>query len=109
MLEPITITDNAHKAIEKRVSSGPDGTIGLRLSVRPTGCSGNSYQMGYVSSEEDTSTDDKFGKLYIAKTLSWMLFGMEIDYGTDKLGNESFQFKNPNEKGRCGCGESFQV
>lgn len=109
MLDPITLTENAKNAIEKRLKTAPEGTVGLRLSVKPTGCSGNSYAMEYVTKEDDLSTDDNFGDLYIAKTLSWMMFGMEIDYGTDELGNEAFQFKNPNEKGRCGCGESFQV
>lgn len=109
MLNPITITENAETAIESRLKTAPEGTIGLRLNVKPTGCSGNSYAMEYVSADDDLSGDDQFGHLYIAKTLSWMMFGMEIDYGIDDLGNESFQFKNPNEKGRCGCGESFQV
>lgn len=109
MMDPINITENAHNAIAKRIESGPEGTIGLRLNVKPTGCSGNSYIMEYVSKEDNIAQDDQFGDLYIAKTLSWMMFGMEIDYGIDELGNESFQFNNPNEKGRCGCGESFQV
>ena len=109
MINPITITENAEKAIQKRLETAPDGTIGLRLNVKPTGCSGNSYAMEYVSKDDDLSSDDQFGALYIAKTLSWMMFGMEIDYDTDDLGNEAFQFRNPNEKGRCGCGESFQV
>ncbi len=109
MIPPITITDKAKAAIATRMESAPAGTIGLRLHVKPTGCSGNSYAMEYVSTDDDISTDDVFEGLYIAKTLSWMMFGMEIDYASDDLGNEAFQFKNPNEKGRCGCGESFQV
>ena len=109
MLDPITITKSAEKAITERLKTAPDGTQGIRLNVKPTGCSGNAYTMEYVGSDEDISQDDQFGDLYIAKTLSWMLFGIEIDYAVDELGNEGFQFNNPNEKGRCGCGESFQV
>ncbi len=109
MSEIITITENAQKAIAARLEKAPEGTIGLRLNVKPSGCSGNSYAMEYVSSKEDLSNDDQFENLYIAKTLSWMLFGMTIDYGMDELGNETFKFDNPNEKGRCGCGESFQI
>ena len=109
MKDPITLTEPARQAIERRLQSAPEGIIGLRLGIKSTGCSGNSYKMDYVTSGEDVSADDVFGRLYIAKTLSWMMFGMEIDYGVDDLGNERFLFKNPNEKGRCGCGESFQV
>lgn len=109
MKEPITITDDARVAMERRIAGGPTGTRGLRLSVKPTGCSGNSYAMEYVGEGDDVSGDDIFGVLYVPKTVSWMLFGIEIDYGSNELGNETFIFKNPNETGRCGCGESFRV
>lgn len=110
---PIHITTQAAKAINSRIERAPDGTIGLRLNVKPTGCSGNSYAMEYVTQDHDISGDDCFEQkgatLFVPKTVSWMLFGIEIDFGMDELGNESFQFINPNEVGRCGCGESFQV
>lgn len=108
-MEPITITDDAKSAIKSRINKGPEGTIGLRLSVKPSGCSGNSYKMEYVGEADDVSGDDVFGDLFVPKMHSWMLFGMVIDYGSDDLGNEAFRFSNPNETGRCGCGESFMV
>lgn len=110
---PITITDEAAMAISRRVEKGPEGTVALRLNVKPTGCSGNSYAMEYVSREDNTDGDDRFEQkgavLYVPRTASWMLFGLTIDYGMDELGNETFQFTNPNETARCGCGESFRV
>jgi len=69
--------------------------------------------MEYIAPGEDLSGDDVFEqagtKLYIPKVHSWMLFGMTVDYGVDELGSARFEFSNPNESGRCGCGESFHV
>lgn len=110
---PIEITNKAEAQILKLLSDAPDGTQGVRLTVKPTGCSGNSYSMEFIKSDEELSADDKFesenAALYIPKVHSWMLFGMRVDYIIDELGNARFDFTNPNESGRCGCGESFHV
>jgi len=108
--QPVIISDKAaEKIIEKTALNS--AAIGLRLTVKSTGCSGNSYQMEHVL-EEDLSKDDRFehngAVLYIPKIHSWMLFGTEIDYEEDSL-HAGFTFTNPNEAGRCGCGESFTV
>jgi len=112
-MNPINITENAARQLNKLLSKAPEGTQGLRLNIKPTGCSGNSYAMDYIKADADLSLDEPFeahgATLYIPKIHSWMLFGMMIDYVTDELGNSRFDFINPNETGRCGCGESFQV
>lgn len=109
MMTPIKITDDAIAAIREKTAA-KDGAKGLRLTIKSTGCSGYSYQMEYAM-EEDAG-DDKIESggavLYIPKTASWMLFGMEIGFAADKMGS-GFTFTNPNETGRCGCGESFSV
>ena len=111
--QPIQITEKAAGHIASLMSNAPDGTKGLRLTVKATGCSGNSYNMEYVSSDDDLTKDENFeengAQIFIPKLYSWMLFGTTIDYITDELGNARFDFINPNEVGRCGCGESFQV
>lgn len=110
MQEPVQITDNAVSKIIEKTAINPEA-VGLRLTVKATGCSGNSYQMEHVT-EEDLSKDDRFEKngavLYIPKIHSWMLFGTEIDYEESDI-SSGFIFTNPNEAGRCGCGESFTV
>lgn len=112
-MTPITITENAALQIINLLSKAPEGTKGVRLNIKPTGCSGNSYAMEYIKPETDITQDEPFEShgavLYIPKIHSWMLFGMTIDYVTDDLGNSRFDFTNPNESGRCGCGESFHV
>lgn len=109
-MDAIKISDDAVGAIKDKVS-GKDGAKGLRLTIKSTGCSGHSYQMEYAM-VENLSADDKIEKdgavLYIPKTNSWMLFGMEIGFAQDKM-SSGFTFTNPNETGRCGCGESFSV
>lgn len=110
MQEPVQITNNAVSKIIEKTAINPEA-VGLRLTVKATGCSGNSYQMEHVT-EEDLSKDDRFEKngavLYIPKIHSWMLFGTEIDYEESDI-SSGFIFTNPNEAGRCGCGESFTV
>ncbi len=110
---PIQITDKAAAQIQSLMSKAPEGVQGVRLNVKPTGCSGNSYEMEYIKADEDLSGDDCFEQndvnLYIPKIHSWMLFGITVDYTVDELGNARFDFLNPNESGRCGCGESFHV
>lgn len=113
MNSPIIITEKAASQINKLLAKAPDGSKGVRLNIKPTGCSGNSYAMEYIKADENVMGDDKFdmngAELYIPKMHSWMLFGMSVDYITDELGNSRFDFSNPNETGRCGCGESFHV
>ncbi len=109
-MKPLQITDKAAEQIKAKIDQ-KDGAVGLRLTVATTGCSGNSYKMEHVL-EEDLSKDDKFEQggavLYVPKMHSWMLFGTVVDYEEGKLSN-GFTFTNPNEAGRCGCGESFTV
>ncbi len=113
MSNPITITDKAAGHMKVLLEKAPKGTQGLRLNVKPTGCSGNSYHMEYIKADEALSGDDVFeqngASIYIPKIHSWMLFGMSVDYISDDLGGARFDFSNPNETSRCGCGESFHV
>lgn len=112
-MQPITLTEKAADQIKSLLANAPEGTQGLRLGIKQTGCSGNSYNMEYIPADADLTADEGFdghgATLYVPKIHSWMLFGMEVDYITDDLGNARFDFSNPNESGRCGCGESFHV
>ena len=109
-MTPIKITPSAAKAIREK-TEGKDGAKGLRLTIKSTGCSGYSYSMEYAM-EENLAADDRLEvegcALFIPKISSWMLFGMEIGYEEGKMGS-GFTFTNPNESGRCGCGESFSI
>ena len=85
-------------------------TAGIRIGVRSKGCSGMSYTLEYAEKQEpmDEVVDTEGVKLLIDPKASLFLIGTEMDYEEEKL-KQGFVFKNPNEKGRCGCGESFHV
>lgn len=109
-MEPIKLTDDAVVAIKDKIG-GRENVFGLRLTIKTTGCSGYSYNMVYAM-EENLEDDDKIERdgavLYVPKIHSWMLFGMEIGFEQDQM-KSGFTFTNPNESGRCGCGESFSI
>jgi iron-sulfur cluster assembly protein len=105
----ITLTDAAADRVQTFLQNRGKG-VGLRLGVKTTGCSGMAYVLEFADEvrEEDTVFEDHGVKVIVdAKSLVY-LDGTQLDYRKEGL-NEGFQFKNPNEKDRCGCGESFNV
>lgn len=84
--------------------------IGLRLGVRTTGCSGMAYVLEFVDqlNEEDQIFEHDGVKVIIDPKSLVYLDGTELDFAKEGL-NEGFKFNNPNVKGECGCGESFNV
>ncbi|MBL3528461.1 MAG: iron-sulfur cluster assembly protein IscA [gamma proteobacterium endosymbiont of Lamellibrachia anaximandri] len=105
----ITITEAAAKHVQQFLSSRGKG-IGIRLAVRTSGCSGMAYEMEFADElgEDDQVFEDLGVKVIIDPKSLVYLDGTEIDYTKEGL-NEGFKFNNPNAKGECGCGESFQV
>ena len=107
----ITVTDTASKKIKQQLTKRGKG-VGIRLGVRTTGCSGLAYTMEYVDSYEaevgvTNFAQKEFVILVDAKSLVY-LNGLTMDWVRNGL-NEGFDFINPNERDRCGCGESFRV
>jgi iron-sulfur cluster assembly protein len=105
----ITVTNTAGNRIKKNLTQRGSG-MGIRLGVRTTGCSGLAYVLEYVDTlaPEDTAFEqDGFVVVVDPKSLT-LMDGLEVDYVRQGL-NEGFEFKNPNEKDRCGCGESFRI
>ena len=105
----ITLTDAAADHVKLYIASRGKG-LGVRLGVRTNGCSGMAYVVEYADRLEDSDQvfEDKGVKLVIDPKSLVYLEGTELDFGKEGL-NEGFRFNNPNEKGRCGCGESFSV
>ena len=107
----ITVTDTASKKIKLNLERRGKGA-GIRIGVRTTGCSGLAYTMEYVDSYEAEVGVTNFAQkdfvlLVDAKSLVY-LNGLTMDWVRNGL-NEGFDFINPNERDRCGCGESFRV
>ena len=105
----ITLTPAAEQHVTKHLEHRAKG-VGIRLGVRTTGCSGLSYVLEFVDSAE--AEDEVFHcgdiKLIIDPKSLVYLDGTQLDYVKEGL-NEGFEFKNPNVKDECGCGESFHV
>jgi len=84
--------------------------VGLRLGVKQTGCSGFAYVVSYADEvgASDTVFDDAGVKVIVDADSLRYVDGTQIDFVRQGL-NEAFKFRNPNVKGECGCGESFNV
>jgi iron-sulfur cluster assembly protein len=105
----ITLTDRANRKIQQVILKRGRGA-GIRLGVKTTGCSGLAYVLEYVdeANEDDKCIDCNNCKIFVDAKSCPYLEGMEIDYMREGL-NEGFKFNNPNERDKCGCGESFRV
>ena len=105
----ISLTEPAAKKIKQQIAKRGHG-IGIRLGVKTTGCSGLAYVLEYVDCEkpEDQHIECQGCMIFIDPKACPYIKGMTVDYVRNGL-NEGFEFKNPNSKGECGCGESFRV
>jgi iron-sulfur cluster assembly protein len=105
----ITLTESAAARVNKFIANRGKG-LGLRLGVKTNGCSGMAYVMEFVDDlqSEDTVFESLGVKVIVDPKALVYLDGTEVDYAREGL-NEGFKFSNPNEKARCGCGESFTV
>jgi len=105
----ISLTDAASKKIQQTLTRRGSGE-GIRLGVKTTGCSGLAYVLEYVDTPqaEDQCFDCVGCKIFVDPKSCVYLQGLTVDYVRQGL-NEGFQFNNPNERDRCGCGESFRV
>lgn len=110
MPSPVTITSAASERIKALLASRGKPSQGIRVGVRTKGCSGLSYTIEYADEigKYDEVVDAGDYKLLIDPKAVMFIIGTEMDFIEDKL-KSGFVFRNPNEKGRCGCGESFHV
>ena len=106
----ILFTDTARTKIKRLLEKR--GGIGIRLAVKTTGCSGLAYVLEYVDTHAGDISTINYAQadfsVLVDKKHEVYLDGMTVDYVRQGL-NEGFEFSNPNERDRCGCGESFRV
>ena len=106
----ITFTDTARNKIQKLVTT--KNYAGIRLGVKTTGCSGLAYVLEYVREYVDDQYVMNYAQpefvVLVNQKDNVYLQNMTVDYVRQGL-NEGFEFRNPNERDRCGCGESFRV
>ncbi|HQT78254.1 MAG: Fe-S cluster assembly protein HesB [Rhodospirillales bacterium 20-64-7] len=105
----MTLTDAAADRLRALYEKGEQGKL-LRIAVKTKGCSGLSYDMSWTDepAPSDEVVSDKGLTVLVDRKASLFLIGTVMDYEVKSL-TSGFTFTNPNEKGRCGCGESFHV
>lgn len=106
----ITLTDAAAERARALLARAETPAKGLRLAVSNKGCSGLSYVVEYADGPRkfEEVVEVKGVTIFIDPKAIMYLVGAEMDYVEGML-KSGFEFRNPNEKGRCGCGESFHV
>lgn len=106
----ISLTEPAYAKVKKLLQA--KNYAGIRLGVKTTGCSGLAYVLEYVHDHQINDSDINYAQqdfvVLVDKKHDVYLQGITMDYVRQGL-NEGFEFVNPNEKDRCGCGESFRV
>jgi len=105
----ISLTPTAAERVKSFLAARGHG-LGLKLGVRKTGCSGFAYVINYAdeAAPQDVVFEDRGVKVFVDPESLTLIDGTTVDFVRQGL-NEAFRFQNPNVKGECGCGESFNV
>lgn len=105
----VTLTEAAARHVIRYMSQRGKG-VGVRLGVKTTGCSGLAYKLEYADeiAPEDVVFKSNGVTVLVDPKSAPYISGTELDFVREGL-NEGFKFRNPNERDRCGCGESFRV
>ena len=105
----VTLSPAAVKHVNRSISKRGKG-IGVRLGVKTTGCSGLAYKLEFVDEQlaEDVIYEVEGIKILVDPKSLPYVDGTQLDFVREGL-NEGFKFNNPNERDRCGCGESFRI
>ena len=106
----VTLTQSAAEHVAAQIDKRGNG-LGLRLGTKKSGCTGFAYVIDYADEidEGDQVFESHGVKIVVDSASLPNLDGMEIDFVRDNVLNQGFEFRNPNVKDMCGCGESFSV
>lgn len=105
----ISLTNSAAERVRSYIDERKQ-CLGLRLGVRKTGCSGYAYLIDYADNinSDDVVFENQGVSIVINTDALKIIDGTEVDFVREGM-NEVFKFRNPNIKGECGCGESFNI
>jgi len=107
----IFLSETAYEKVKHQLQKRGKG-VGIKLGVKTTGCSGLAYTLEYVDEYIDDESTINYAQqdffVIVDKKSDVYLNGLTMDWVRNGL-NEGFEFINPNERDRCGCGESFRI
>lgn len=106
----ISLTELAAEKIKQSIAARGTNTLGIKIGVKTAGCSGMSYVLEFVDQLTADNIEYKCHGVSLFVTPKDLVYidGLNMDWRRNGL-NEGFEFINPNEAGKCGCGESFTV
>lgn len=106
----VTVTETAAEKIKVMLTDQGNPEYGLRMMIAGGGCSGFQYRLAFdkQANDVDQTIEQNGVKVFIDSKSMIYLMGAELDYVEGLMG-AGFKINNPNAKGTCGCGESFQV
>jgi iron-sulfur cluster assembly protein len=106
----VTLTSSAASHVAEMLRKRGSGQ-GLRIGTKKSGCSGYAYDVDYADAiaEDDVVFESHGVKIVVDAASLSRIDGMEVDFVKESLLNQGFEFRNPNVKNTCGCGESFGV
>jgi iron-sulfur cluster assembly protein len=106
----LTVTEAAAARVKELLAKADTPAAGLRVGVKSGGCSGYSYVVEYAEEKRpfEDVVEDKGVRIFVDPSALLVILGTTMDYRVSTL-ESGFVFENPNESGRCGCGESFSV
>ena len=109
-LKIMCLTDAAAERINEIIEDSEKPVIGVRVGVKNAGCAGMAYTLDYVAepTKGDDHVEDKGVHVFIEPKATMFLLGTVMDFEEDML-KSGFTFKNPNQTGECGCGESVTL
>jgi iron-sulfur cluster assembly protein len=106
----LSLTDAAAARISEIIEDSAEPVTGVRVGVKNAGCAGMAYTLDYVREPVpgDDHVEEKGVQVFIEPKATLFLLGTVMDYEETML-TSGFTFKNPNQTGECGCGESVQL
>lgn len=109
-LDVMTVTPAAAERIREILENADGEAAGVRVGVRNGGCAGMSYTMELARElrpgDERVEADGL--SVFIDPKAVLFLLGTEMDFERTVL-KTGFVFRNPNQVGACGCGESVNL
>jgi iron-sulfur cluster assembly protein len=109
-LKIMSLTDAAAERVREIIADSETPVVGVRVGIRNAGCAGQAYTLNYVSEPVagDDHVNDRGVDVWVEPKATLFLLGTVMDFEEDIL-KSGFTFKNPNQTGECGCGESVQL